>query len=1053
MKTKKLIVAILIFAVAIILFACISESNAASGLGYLKITRERTAVENYVPNFTDTTSPYKVTYKHQLYTGNNDYTKNVWKIVSSTKSGQITDEIPDLYCLRAGLGFTNENGGADTSDPVLYDQEFNMPEDYEKIKKYLSDLNSEVTIFEDKDNFNAVLWILDNMLLEDVKPDQVQEYLLKYAGYEAEDFEVNPLSILSEADIEAIQQLAIWYFTNPELTSEEEQGKGYYGYHSENLSPLYVMLNNSEEDFYNTYDTVTIHNPDGTQTVNKNYKYVAYSDPLHNFNTQLDSHANQLTYGIDRQEAAKRLYTTLINNAKAVAAKVKADSANTNKIYEPENREITVYLAPAGTAAVQQPVVQVREKEADIALRKFISEINGKKLENSREPQVDTTNFNKLVGNTFQTTAIYNHPKKPVSVEAEDIVTYTIRLYNEGEVPAYIKEVTDYLPKWLQIDLTDTRGYWKVADESDPTVIVTSPYCEIVNAGGLLNFEEIKKLAEKDPSSLYLANIQIPAAKRNQDAASDKDSYILSYVDIEIKCKVKKETPTEIPQTNIAEVTKMTADLEGNILLKDRDSQTGNVIVPNNENNPEEAEYRPEYTGGDNDKKLYYDESNVINGSKGNKYYPGQQDDDDFDKVVISNFDLALRKFITAVGTDEINNRIPEVSYKDGKITYNHRKDPVGVATGDIVTYTIRIFNEGKTAGYANEITDDLPEGLEFLPDNSINKRYRWKMLDEDEEETTDVSKAKYIVTDYLSEEQEAETERNNKLEAFNPDEKLSDTNPDYRDVKVAFKVTYVPTTKEEADRIIVNVAQISDDSDDDIDSEPNRNEEYDPDGENEDDIDYDNVIVKYFDLALLKWVSQTKVTLNGETVITDTGHTAETSKNEQPVLISIKEKDIDKVTIKYIYTIRVTNQGELEGYATEIKDHIPEGLEFFEEDNTEWGWKEISGGIVTTDYLKDTLLLPKEQNYAEVKIVLTWINDKENFGEKVNLAEISKDKNRGDVPDIDSTPDNLTPQGPIEDDEDDAPVILAMQTGAAHIYIGLMGLVLTIFAIRSWIN
>lgn len=1053
MKTRKLIVAILIFVAFIVLFAFISTSNAASGLGYLKITRERTAVENYVPNFTNTTAPYTVIYKHQLYTGNNNYTKNIWKIVSSTKAGQITDEIPDLYCLRAGLGFTNENGGADTSDPVLYDQEFNMTEDYEKIKKYLSDLNSEVTIFEDKDNFNAVLWILDNMLLEDMGSDKIQEYLLKYAGYEEEDFVINPLSILSEADIEAIQQLAIWYFTNPELPSQEDQGKGYYGYHSENLSPLYVMLNNNEEDFYNTYDTVIVHNPDGTQTINKNYKYVAYSDPLHNFNTELDSHANQLTYGIDRQEAAKRLYSSLINGAKAAAAKVKTDTTNTDKLYETKNREVTVYLAPASTAAVQQPVVQVREKEADIALRKFISEINDEKLENSREPEVDTSNFNKLVGSTFKTTAIYNHPKKPVSVEAEDIVTYTIRLYNEGEVPAYIKEVTDYLPKWLQIDLTDTRGYWKVANESDPTVIVTTPYCEIVNAGGLLNFEEIKKAAQKDPSSIYLANIQIPAAKRNENATSDKDSYILSYVDIEIKCKVKKETPSEIPQTNIAEVTKMTADLEGKILLKDRDSQTGNVIIPTNEVNPEETDYRPEYTGGDNKQKLYYDESNVINSSKGNKYYPGQQDDDDFDKVVISYFDLALRKFITAVGTEEVNNRIPEVSYKDGKITYNHRKDPVGVATGDIVTYTIRVFNEGKTAGYANEITDDLPEGLEFLPDNSINKRYGWKMLDEDEEETTDVKKAKYIVTDYLSEEQEGKTDRDNKLEAFNPDENLSDTNPDYRDVKVAFKVTYVPTTKEEADRIIVNVAQISDDSDDDIDSDPNRDEKYDPNGKNEDDIDYDNVIVKYFDLALLKWVSQTKITLNGETVITDTGHTAETSKNEQPVLISIKEKDIDKVIIKYIYTIRVMNQGELEGYATEIKDHIPEGLEFFEEDNKEWGWKEISGGIVTTDYLKDTLLLPKEQNYAEVKIVLTWINDKENFGEKVNLAEISKDKNKGDVPDIDSTPDNLTPQGPIEDDEDDAPVILAMQTGAAHIYIGLMGLVLTIFAIRSWTN
>lgn len=378
--------------------------------------------------------------------------------------------------------------------------------------------------------------------------------------------------------------------------------------------------------------------------------------------------------------------------------------------------------------------------------------------------------------------------------------------------------------------------------------------------------------------------------------------------------------------------------------------------------------------------------------------------------------------------------------------------------TGDVVTYTIRIFNEGRTDGYANEITDDMPEGLEFLPEHETNVEYEWSMLDEKYQKTNDPSKAKYIVTDYLSEYKEnpennkEHVARDNKLKAFNPDSEVTQSgvtpaNPDYRDVQVAFKVTYVPTTKEETKRVIVNVAQISDDSDDDIDSEPSRDEEYDKDGENEDDIDYDNVIVKYFDLALLKWVSQTKVTLNGETVITDTGHTAETARDEDAVLISIKEKDLMKVTIKYIYTIRVTNQGEIDGYATEIKDHIPEGLEFFEADNTEYGWKEVSGGIITTDYLKDTLLEANEKNYAEVKVVLTWINNPENLGEKVNLAEISKDKNKGDVPDIDSTPDNLEPGRPYEDDEDDAPVILALQTGSEHIYIGLMGAVLLIFA------
>ena len=46
----------------------------------------------------------------------------------------------------------------------------------------------------------------------------------------------------------------------------------------------------------------------------------------------------------------------------------------------------------------------------------------------------------------------------------------------------------------------------------------------------------------------------------------------------------------------------------------------------------------------------------------------------------------------------------------------NIQKKPVDVKTGDVVTYTLRIFNEGNRAGYAELVKDDIPEGLVFLP-------------------------------------------------------------------------------------------------------------------------------------------------------------------------------------------------------------------------------------------------------------------------------------------------------------------------------------------------
>ena len=104
----------------------------------------------------------------------------------------------------------------------------------------------------------------------------------------------------------------------------------------------------------------------------------------------------------------------------------------------------------------------------------------------------------------------------------------------------------------------------------------------------------------------------------------------------------------------------------------------------------------------------------------------------------LSEFDLALRKFITAINETEIKARIPEVDtskLKDGTSTtadYKHPKEPILVTNSSIVTYTIRVYNEGEIDGYAAEIKDDMPEGLEFLPDNEINKLYRWVMLDKD---------------------------------------------------------------------------------------------------------------------------------------------------------------------------------------------------------------------------------------------------------------------------------------------------------------------------------
>ena len=91
------------------------------------------------------------------------------------------------------------------------------------------------------------------------------------------------------------------------------------------------------------------------------------------------------------------------------------------------------------------------------------------------------------------------------------------------------------------------------------------------------------------------------------------------------------------------------------------------------------------------------------------------------------SFDLALRKYITKItsnGTTKVlsdsddTTRVPRIDEgtltTDTTATYKHRKDPVPIQTGDIVTYSITVYNESEKAGRATQVIDQLPTGLKF---------------------------------------------------------------------------------------------------------------------------------------------------------------------------------------------------------------------------------------------------------------------------------------------------------------------------------------------------
>lgn len=630
-----------------------------------------------------------------------------------------------------------------------------------------------------------------------------------------------------------------------------------------------------------------------------------------------------------------------------------------------------------------QDIEQIRLKDFDLALRKFVTKINSKEI-TDRIPQVD---LSTLKGNG--TTATYNHSKKPLSAYVGDVVEYTIRVYNEGDSEGYATEITDYLPKQLEFikdNQTNITNNWKMYDANGN---------ETQNVSDAVTIKSGKLKDEKIP-------------------AFDGDT--LSYKEVKVVCKVVATDNMPKKITNIAEISKCEnsnrIEVKGLASGDERDSNPNQVTVP---------------TGTELEN---YKDSEI------NKdYVPGQEDDDDFEKLLLEEFDLSLRKFITAVNDTQIKDREPKVDVtplKDGSGTtakYEHSKEPVLVSNGNIVEYTIRVYNEGSVAGYAQEVKDDIPEGLEFLPENETNTKYRWVMLDKDGMETTKVEDAQSIVTDYLSIEQE-KTAGENLIKAFDPT--TMDT-LDYKDVKVAFKVVEPATS----DRIVINKAQISEECDEDENDVKDRDSTPDEWIEGEDDQDIEKVKVQYFDLSLRKWVTQSIVIEDGQEKVTETGHTAEDDP-EAVAKVDLKKSKINNVIVKFRFKIRVKNEGTIAGYVKEIKDYIPDGLKFLEEDNPLW--KKVDEKTITTDQCKDVLLKPGDT--TEVEVLLTWINGEDNMGVMDNWAEISKDYNEYGSPDIDSTPDN-NKKG--EDDIDDAPVMVTVQTGEVARYTGIAIVVLTI--------
>ena len=88
-------------------------------------------------------------------------------------------------------------------------------------------------------------------------------------------------------------------------------------------------------------------------------------------------------------------------------------------------------------------------KQFDLRLKKYISEINGDTSKGKTITKIDTTNL----ANKTSTDADFTLSKNVVSVKHGDYVTYTFRVYNEGDINGYVTKITDFLRVTAHIPL------------------------------------------------------------------------------------------------------------------------------------------------------------------------------------------------------------------------------------------------------------------------------------------------------------------------------------------------------------------------------------------------------------------------------------------------------------------------------------------------------------------------------------------------------------------------------------------------------------------------
>ena len=720
-------------------------------------------------------------------------------------NAQYSDE---FYCLDATKSF-----------PSGWDETYKDGIDYKRAIPDFFHIDLDETTLSNlsDENYNSLCWLLNNLYLNKQLPEtqrENQRKMILNAAFQSiientefadrttlEDIEAK----INEDDIEIIQQWAIWYFTNHGDKTHQEIPI----VNEKDGQPVLPVIDYARlpQLIENDGDSMQTSDPTKYEWITILYQYYV-KEALKNKNTEFSTNKPSVTNRnatIVEEENNYKAGPFQVNIPAGINYQISVTDENgrtisnyttdkaQNSQIPTDNTEFYLYIpkksisdihkmtltlnyyetkasvwTPADGNNDNQPMVLVTRENESIpveAIRvKTKADLALRKYIVAKNNE-SITDRKPTIQVTDDGKIEYKHKKSPLEVKVGDTVTYEITIYNEGEEEGTATKIVDYLPAGLELakdNQINSNNGWR----QEGNAIITEKL-----AG--------EKIAPYD------------AQNKNLDART-----------LQIVCEVTNSISGSV-LTNIAEIK------EDNI--KDDDSTPGTI----------KGSVNSDYKGNN---------SNPNDLTNPNYYYKGQEDDDDFEKIIVAGrpFDLSLQKFITKVNGKALNeSREPKPNttpLKNGANDAEYApiiKTPVLVQKGDIVTYTIRVYNEGEVAGYAKAVADYLPEGLGFLVNYKGNIDNSWalptdtkfetvklntltnamKNLSVDDFENTtdlanvDVVKGKVKLT--------SEALKSKLINAFDGSDKL-----DYKDIEVTCVVL--------SDNNLRNIAEITQHSDKD---------------------------------------------------------------------------------------------------------------------------------------------------------------------------------------------------------------------------------------------